>query len=245
VAERWSCPEAQSPLARAEAGNLGRLAEEGRVFGVALLDGGAPADSAAPLLALLGHDPAHAETAAASYLGALHEAPLGAGECWVSAHFVSIFRDLLADAEPALRPQETDVLLAVANEALARTGVRVLAGEGARHVAAAPRAAIDAKTPPPAARIGSRLAECEPRVEMHAVAHRLGRDALDGHEVNVVRRDLGGNGADMLWLFGPGGPARLPPPRTPASALGADPLWRGVCKVAGTRAVRRQAVLRL
>ncbi|MCK6507537.1 hypothetical protein L6R53_29920, partial [Myxococcota bacterium] len=40
-------------------------------------------------------------------------------------------------------------------------------------------------------------------------ADETARDVLDGHEINEVRRDLGRNGADVVWLWGPGGTALL------------------------------------
>jgi 2,3-bisphosphoglycerate-independent phosphoglycerate mutase len=190
------------------------------------------AQGAAPLLALLGFDPAQVETAPGSYLGALADERLLAEECFASADFVALFRDTIADAEPGpFKPAETEVLLRAADAAVRRAGFRLVAGAGARHVAVAPRASVDPEVLPPSLLLGLPIPE--PRVAQHAFAHRLAKDALDRHEINEVRRDLGRNGADMVWVWGPGGPALLAAHwDAPVSAIGVDAVWRGICKAA-------------
>ena len=231
AAERWACPEAESPLATAVTPHLDRLASEGRVFGVQF--SGSP-DSAAPLLSILGLDPARHETAVASYLAALGGVELAPNECVLSADFVALFRDMVADSEPGpLRPAEGDVLLGVAGDAMQRAGFRLIAGTDTHHIAVGPRASVDAQTPSPAFALGRKLEHLRPQVDQHAFAHKLGREALDGHEINQVRRDLGQNGADMIWLWGPGGRARIEHDFAGVSAFGADRLWRGIAQVAG------------
>jgi 2,3-bisphosphoglycerate-independent phosphoglycerate mutase len=235
AAERWACPVEDSPLALANPRHLDRLAEEGRVFGVQLVGSEVEAHSAAPLLAILGYDPETVETARASYYAALHEEVPAGEECFVSATFLTLFRNLVADVDPGpLRAAETAILVRDADAAMRRAGFRLLRGAGARHLAVAPRASVDAEVAPPPMLLGRAIEESAPRVPQHAFAHRLAREALDGHEVNEVRRDLGGNGADAIWLWGPGGPATLPAKwEVPVSVLGTDLLLRGICKVAG------------
>jgi 2,3-bisphosphoglycerate-independent phosphoglycerate mutase len=204
------------------------------VLGVRLVKDDREAMTAAPLLSILGFDPAKVETACASYLGALTDERLLAEECFVSADFVALFRETVADAEPGpFKPAETEILLRAADAAMRRSGFRLVAGAGAHHVAIATRAAVDPEVPPPVLLLGRGLAEFEPRVAQHAFAHRLAREALDRHEINEVRRDLGKNGADAVWLWGPGGPALLAAHwDAPVSAAGSDAVWRGVCKAA-------------
>jgi len=232
VAERWECPADASPLSLAATPHLDRLAADGRVFGVSLIEE-AP-ESAAPLLALLGFDPHGVETAAASYLAVLHGAEPAPGECFARGNFISLFRDLVADPEPHLRPAESDLLLQSVGTAIERAGFRLVPGPGPAQLVIAQRGAVDATLPAATAMIGKEVSGHEPRREGHAFAHRRAREALDGHEVNEVRRDLGGNGADMLWICEPGGTARLDAAwDVPVSALGTDPVWRGVCQAAG------------
>lgn len=235
VAERWGVPPEASPLSRARKPNLDRLASEGRVLSVRLIEGDGLAHGAAPLLAILGFDPSKTETARASYLGALSGEPLLGEECFVCADFVAVFRGSVGDPEPGpFRPNETEILLRAADGAIRRAGFRLVAGAGARHVAIAARASIDPLVPPPVLLLGRPVADFEPQVAQHAFVHRLARDVLIGHEINEVRRDLGKNGADMVWMWGPGGPALLHAHwDVPVSALGGDALWRGVCKAAG------------
>mgnify|MGYP006908267941 FL=1 len=137
VAEREDCPDDASPLALAATPHLDRLAREGRVLRVRLVDDDALAATAAPFLALLGVDPAGAETSVASYLGTLAGLPLAAEECFVGAAFLSLFRDEVADIEPDLRPTEREVLVKDTAQAVARAGFRLHAGAP---IAVAPRA---------------------------------------------------------------------------------------------------------
>ncbi|MHC4341016.1 MAG: hypothetical protein ACYSX0_12490 [Planctomycetota bacterium] len=223
-------------MAQAATPALDRLAREGRVFGVRLIGRPGQACTAAPMLALLGIDPDKFETARASYLGVLAGAQLAPEECFVSADFLALFRDMVADVEPGpLRAAEIEVLLKSADAAIQRAGFRLKPGGESHHLAVAPRASVDPGVPAPEMLLGRSIADAEPAVDQHAFAHRLARQVLDGHEVNEVRRDLGANGADTVWLWGPGGPARLPPVEAddPIAAFGSDLIWRGVCKAAG------------
>jgi len=234
VADRWASPP-ETPLSLAKKPHLDRLASEGRVLGARLARDDHEALTAAPLLAILGFDAARVETAHASYLGALGDERLLAEECFVSADFVALFRDTVADAEPGpFKRAETEILLKAADEAVRHAGFRLVAGSGSHHVAIAARASVDPDVPPPVRLLGRPVAEFEPRVPQHAFAHRRARETLDRHEINEVRRDLGRNGADALWLWGPGGPALLAAHwDAPVSAVGVDPVWRGLCKAAG------------
>lgn len=234
AAERLSCPAAESPLALARTPWLDRLAREGRVFAVRLVEGEHAPYTAAPHLSILGIDPAAHATARASYMGVLAGERLAPEECFVSADFAALFRNLVADAEPSpLRAAETTALLAAAGDAVRRAGFRLVPGAGAHHLAIAPRASVDAETPSPEAILGKPVEDFEPRVEQHAFAHRLARDVLEKHELNEVRRDLGRNGADLLWLWGPGGEARIDASwEDKVAGLGTDPVWRGVCRAA-------------
>jgi 2,3-bisphosphoglycerate-independent phosphoglycerate mutase len=230
AAERWAQPE--SPLASAETPNLDRLAEDGRVFGVSLAD---EAASAAPLLALLGHDPEGVETARAAYLAHAADVELAPEECVLNADLVTLFQGRIEDVEPGpWRPAELTELFKALAEQLPRAGFRIARGAQSHHLAFAPLASVDPTVTPVELALGKTYADLAPTVEQHAYAHRLGRETLEGHEINYVRRDLGLNGADMLWIWEAGGPVGgLEPAAAKTSAFGTDPVWRGVCAAAG------------
>jgi len=243
TAERWGTPAAASPLALAPTPHLDSLARDGRVFGVRLVEDDAHVATAAPLLSVLGYDPATHETSPASYLGAATGEKLADEECYCCADFISIFRETVADIEPGpLRPAESDALMAVAGSAIRRAGFRLVRLGASHHLVIAPRASVDDRMPPTFRLPGSHFLQHVPRTEQHAFAHRIARDSLDRHEINEVRRDLGGNGWDALWIWGPGGvPVFGPASGTGGgggegvSSHGNHPLWRSVCKAAGLR----------
>jgi 2,3-bisphosphoglycerate-independent phosphoglycerate mutase len=132
-----------------------------------------------------------------------------------------------------MRAAETAALLEAAGAAVLRAGFRLVPVGESHHLAIGPRASVDPDAPSPEAMLGRAVGLFEPRVEQHAFAHRVARDALERHEVNEVRRDLGRNGADLMWLWGPGGEARIEASfDAKVAGIGTDPLWRGLCAAA-------------
>ena len=235
-AERFGCPDAESPLARAVTPHLDRLAGEGRVFSVALSKDVIEAQGAAPILSMFGIDPAPHAVSRASLLAVGKQTPLQSGECYVSADFVSLFRDTLADSEPGpFRSSELEVLFQESAAALQKGPFRLLPGEGSNHYAIVQRALVDARVQGPEACLGREIASSGPETDAHALAHRVTRGILDRHEVNRVRRDLGQNGADMLWFWGPGDETSLPVSDEVLSVVTADPWWAGAARAAGMR----------
>ena len=235
-AARHGCPDAESPLAKAATPHLDRLAGEGRVFPVALSRDVVEAQGAAPILSLFGIDPASHAVSRASLLAVGRETPLQSGECYVSADFVSLFRDTLADAEPGpFRPTELEVLFSETAAALEKGPFRLLPGQGSHHYAIVQRALVDARVQGPEVCLGREIASSGPKTDAHALAHRVTRGVLDEHDVNRVRRDLGQNGADMLWLWGTGDEASLPVSDGALSIVTADPWWAGAARAAGIR----------
>ncbi|MHC4450767.1 MAG: hypothetical protein ACYS0E_11635 [Planctomycetota bacterium] len=237
AAERWGAELADSPLALAQTANLDNLARHGRVLGVRLIEEEQHVATVAPQLSILGIDPATHETAPGSYLGAAAGAKIADEECYCCADFISLFRDSVADVEPGpLRVGQSDALFKVAAEEVQRAGFRLVKLGQSHHLAIAPRASVDPSVPPTYSLQGERYLEFEPSEPQHAFAHKLARDVLDGHEINEVRRDLGGNGWDALWLWGPGGRVEMPPRwdgDEVVAAHGSHPLWRAVCQAAG------------
>jgi len=236
AAERWGTPPELSPLALAQPTHLTHLADHGRVLGVRLVEEERQVATVAPLLSLLGVDPATHPTAPGSYLGAAAGATIADEECFCCADFVSLFRDVVADVEPGpLRVGQSDALFKVAADEVQRAGFRLVKLGQSHHLAIAPRASVDPEVPPTFRLQGERYVDFEPSEEQHAFAHRLAREALDGHEINEVRRDLGGNGWDALWIWGPGG--RLEKmgrgEGEVVAAHGSHPLWRAVCRALG------------
>jgi 2,3-bisphosphoglycerate-independent phosphoglycerate mutase len=236
AAERWDCDPARSPLALADSPNLDRLAQSGRVLGVRLVEQEQQVSTVAPLLSTLGINPELSETAPSSYLGLAAGQTIADEECFCCADFVSLFRNTVADVEPGpLRAAESDALFRVARDEIKRAGFRLIKLGQSHHLAIGPRASLDANATPTFRLQGLPYSEHEPQSEQHAFAHRLARESLDGHEINEVRRDLGGNGWDALWLWGPGGRASVERPFADEviSAHGSHPLWRSVCTAAG------------
>jgi 2,3-bisphosphoglycerate-independent phosphoglycerate mutase len=128
-----------------------------------------------------------------------------------------------------------EVLFQETAAALQQGPFRLLPGDGSHHYAIVQRALVDARVQGPEGCLGREIASSGPEADAHALAHQATRAVLDAHDVNRVRRDLGENGADMLWLWGPGDEAVLSAPDEALSVVSADPWWAGAARAAGMR----------
>ena len=225
----------RTPLAEARTPNADRIAKEGRLAS-ALFH---PEET----LSILGYDPRKAHPGR----GALEAAGRGilpaAGEAVFLADFCTVSAGTLVDAGVALKPEEVRILCDLLNTALGRPEIRFIPGSGSRaFLLAAAEGLAGAACASPAETLDRPVrwpegAGTELLRSVMEESHRI----LDGHEVNAVRRDLGENPANLVWLWGPGGRAALPLLSErigikAAMAAGSD-LGRGVGKLTGMTVV--------
>ncbi len=234
--------QGSTPLQAARLPHADRLVREGRLGRARFIPEGFPPGSDVGILGILGWDvrkdlPGRAGLEAAGR--GIHLAP---GETIFRANFATVAEGRLVDASAGgVRPAEAQALCAALNAGLGEEGLRFVPGVGYRAlmisgfdglsgvVCKTPQEILDAPlaghwpTGPGADLLRSVMER----------SHRI----LDGHEVNVVRRDLGENPANLVWLWGPGEGATLPSfserTRCKGALAAATDLVKGIARAGG------------
>ncbi len=230
----------RTPLAAARTPTLDTLAQRGRL-GVA--NYAAPRETARPhltLLSALGYDPREYPVGRAWLQASAVGVDFPPEAQPLMADFVTIADERVREIVRDLRPAELFALVAVLNEVGAELNVRF--HELADRVVAV-GAGLDAarlRAMPPEEALDQRVRRCEPRGAGSRVLRDLTQKAaavLEPHDVNAVRRDLGENPADRLWLWGAGPAPKLPAFADrwgrPAIGVASSPLARGAFRAAG------------
>ncbi|MFW6457209.1 MAG: phosphoglycerate mutase, partial [Planctomycetota bacterium] len=127
------------------------------------------------------------------------------------------------------------------NEHLGSDDVRFYTGTGYRNLLVyEPRSILDIETTPPHQAMGELLMDILPtgKGSGHIIEiMRASKDVLENQEVNEVRRDLGQNPANMIWLWGEGSPPSMEPFSRKyglsGKAISAVNLVRGLARLVG------------
>lgn len=198
-----------SPLAAATTPAMDRLATEGRVGLVRTIPHGLAPGSDIGLISLLGFDPVKHFTGRGPMEAVGRNITPARGEVAFCCNLVTVVDGIMTDhAGGGIRTLEAESLLRAVNDACRDCGVRIVAGEGHRHIALVrDLETLDAVCTPPHDILGEPADEYRP----HGGGSRRLVDYLDRanavlaeHEVNKVRRDLGETPASALWLWGQG-----------------------------------------
>ncbi len=234
--------DGKTPLQAARTPNMDRAARDG-LLGVA---GHVPPrmtpGSSVAMMSLLGYDPLEYYTGRgpleAADLGLQMEPADWAGRC----NLITAADDTLADFTAGhISTEEARLLIGTLNDALGTPRLSFHTGTSYRHVMLyrGPET-LEAETMPPHDIVGQRMADHYPRgagdeflLGLMQQSHRL----LAAHEVNEVRRDLGKNPANMIWLWSPGKRPALPPFAErfalTGAAISAVNLVRGLARIIG------------
>ena len=201
--------DGKTPLEAARIPNLDRAAAGGLLGLVRTVPPRMSPASDVAIMSVMGYDPTEYYTGR----GPLEAADLGVeladGEVACRCNLITTDGERLLDfCAGHISTAEADVLVGVLNEELGDSNVRFHTGTGYRHLMVyTPPAPLKAKTMPPHDVMGERLADILPRGKgSELLVDLIGRSAkvLADHEVNTVRRDLGQNPANMIWLWGQG-----------------------------------------
>lgn len=208
--------DGRTPLQAARLPHLNALARRARLGTAQMFSAGAPPRGEIALLSLLGYPPPVEPIGRAALEARAFGLSLGRRDQVFLCDFVTVeggrLRALLSGA---VQRAESEPILAALNAIAAAHNLRFEVGQGSRNfciwidagplpklVTTPPQDALDQplRAHLPAGR-GSR-----PLCDMMKSAAAL----LGAHEVNAVRRDLGENPADAIWLWGQGAIPPLP-----------------------------------
>jgi 2,3-bisphosphoglycerate-independent phosphoglycerate mutase len=199
----------RTPLEVARTPNFDAVSKRGRIGLVQTIPEELPPGSDVANLSLLGFDPRKYYTGRAPLEAASMGITLGESEWAFRCNLVTVFEDKLADYSAGRIPsKESKVLIELLDERLGTDQVKFYPGLSYRHLAVfGDMDFSDLETVPPHDIMEQDFSKHFPKgtnakmlIELMGKSNAL----LEEHEVNVVRRDLGENPANMIWLWGQG-----------------------------------------
>jgi len=232
--------DGRTVLEAAATPNLDALVRAGRLGMMRTIPAGLPASGDVAMLSLAGYDPRGGYTGIGPLEAAALCMRLKPREVVLRCDLVTIADGLLVDANGGDIPTEqASALMAELNTRLSSAGAVFETVAGSHHLLRL-RDMSDAatKTLPPFQIEGEAVQRHAPRgpgaARLVELMQQAG-DVLAAHDVNTVRRDLGENPANAIWLWG-GGPF----PRWPrfrqrfgigAAAVGNALFFKGIAKM--------------
>jgi 2,3-bisphosphoglycerate-independent phosphoglycerate mutase len=234
--------DGRTPLQAAKKPNIDWIAIHGRQGRVVTVPSGFTPGSDVATLSLLGYNPRVDYPGRAPLEAAARGIAAQADELIFRCNFVTIVDEVMADFTAGhISQPEADRLIADLNRAFAGQGCRFHAGVSYRNLMVmAGASAMDVTCTPPHDIPDRPAAEHRPRGpgsdRVRAVMEEA-RRLLAGHEVNLVRGDLGENRATDIWLWGQGRAKTLEPFASRfgvrAAAIAAVDLVRGIARSIG------------
>ncbi|MDK1030836.1 MAG: 2,3-bisphosphoglycerate-independent phosphoglycerate mutase, partial [Planctomycetia bacterium] len=232
----------RTPLEVARVPHFDRIGKEGRLGLVRTVPENLHPGSEVAILSLLGYDPQKYFTGRAPIEAVGRGIELAPDEMAFRCNMVTVADGVMADYSAGhISTPEATVFIEALNDALGTEEIRFHPGLGYRHLMIyRGAAAFDLKTIPPHDIIDKPVADFMPSgqgaeilVELMDASCRI----FDGHEVNLVRMDLGENPATMIWLWGEGRLPQLPAYKSifglQGAAITAVDIVRGLAKLIG------------
>jgi len=205
----------RTPLDVARTPNMDRVAKEGKVGLVRTIPEGVTPASDVANLSLLGLDPKRYYTGRAPLEAASMGIELSPEDWAFRCNLVTVFQGVLTDYSAGhITTREARILIDLLNSELGSEEVSFHAGVGYRHLLVCKGKDFSKlETVPPHDIIGRKFEVHLPKGKNQEILIEImGKAAalLEDHDVNAVRRDLGENPANMIWLWGQGKKPDLP-----------------------------------
>lgn len=208
----------KTPLEAARKANMNRLAARGMTGLIQTIPTGLPPGSDIGNLSLLGYDPKKNFTGRAPLEAANMNIILQDDEIAFRCNLVTIENGAMLDYSAGHIPsKEAGILIETLNKELDAVDTKFYAGKSYRHIMVMRSRQVDRlkhiKFTPPHDILGKNIKNYLPK-EREAVPilalMEKSKAILTDHAVNQVRRDLGENPANMIWLWGQGTKPQLP-----------------------------------
>ncbi|MFB3891461.1 MAG: cofactor-independent phosphoglycerate mutase [Phycisphaerae bacterium] len=235
----------KTPLEAADTPNMDWIAAHGRCGLVRTVPKGLYAGSDVAILSVLGYDPKHYYTGRAPLEAAAQDLKIGPDEWVFRCNFVTIVDGRMEDYSAGhISSKEASALIDELNRLLADERVRFYPGVSYRHLMTFKGDCRHVLTTPPHDISGQAVAQHMPvgggGDALRVLIQRSGA-ILENQEINIVRRDLGENPANSIWLWGQGRMPQLPSFierfGIKGAAITAVDLVRGLAKLIGWECV--------
>ena len=205
----------RTPLEAADTPNMDRLAREGEAGLVRNVPVGMSPGSDVAIMSVLGYDPARYHTGRAPLEAPAIGVRLEEGDVAFRMNLVTIIDGRMVDYSGGhIGDREAFALVKALVETLGEKTFRFYPGVSYRHLAVTRDDELaDTVTTPPHDITGQLVEEYLPRGVGAEKIIRVMKEAgriLEEHEVNSVRRDLGENPANAVWLWGQGRRPEIP-----------------------------------
>jgi 2,3-bisphosphoglycerate-independent phosphoglycerate mutase len=207
--------DGRTPLEAAKTPNLDSISMMGRQGTVVTVPDGFSPGSDVATLSVVGYDPRKYHTGRAPIEAAARKIHVGPGDVIYRCNLVTLVDGRMADfAAGHIRQTEAERLIGDLNARLGGEHVQFHCGVSYRHLMVLRGAGgASPHSTPPHDIPGEPVRHYLPTGRGSRVVRRIMQDAasiLASHEVNYVRRELGENPANAIWLWGSGRPPRLP-----------------------------------
>jgi len=229
--------DGRTPLEAANKPHIDWIAMNGRQGTMVTIPEGLPVDSGVATLSVIGYDPNEWYPGRAPIEAAARQIKLGDKDLVFRCNLVTILDDRMEDFSAGhIRQEEAERLIAELNLKLGNETVSFIAGISYRHLCVIKNAAAwKVQCTQPHDIPGEKVSDYLPsgrgsKFVRELMAHA--EEVLVNHEVNHVRRDLGENPANGIWLWGQGGRPRIKRfvdvYGIRAAAVGAVDIFRGL-----------------
>ncbi len=206
--------DGQTPMQAARTQNFDALAEKSLVGSVLTVPPGMYPGSDVANMDLLGFDPRRYYTGRGPIEALAMGVPLDAGDVAFRCSLVTSDGTTLIDNSSGhITTEESRPLIELLDKRLGSDKRKFFPGVQYRHIMAERNGSVDLQTVAPHDFVGKPLAGHWPE---GAGAERLKQlmydslELLDGHPINVKRREEGKNPGNMVWLWGQGHAPSLP-----------------------------------
>ncbi|MBL7133149.1 MAG: cofactor-independent phosphoglycerate mutase [Phycisphaerae bacterium] len=230
----------RTPLAAANTPNIDWITAHGKCGTVANVPDGMEPGSDVAMLSVFGYHPRECYTGRAPLEAAAQELKVADDEWVLRCSIVTIIDGKMMDHSAGhISSQEGAAIINELNGHLGSQDLRFYPGVSYRHLLVL-KGKLAVKTTPPHDILGQKADDYLPKgrgAKLLVNLIRRSREILRGHEINVIRRDLGESPATSIWLWGQG---KMPQLASfgdrfsiSAAVITAVDLVRGIAKLIG------------
>ncbi len=234
----------QTPLAVASTPTIDWITTHGKCGTVANVPDGMEPGSDVAMLSVFGYDPRECYTGRAPLEAAAQGLRVGEDDWVLRCNMVTIIDGKMVDHSAGqISSEEGAAIIKELNGAFGGEDLAFHPGVSYRHLMVL-KGKLAVKTTPPHDILGQKADDYLPKgrgAKLLIDLIKRSREMLDGHEINVIRRDLGENPATSIWLWGQG---KMPQLESFAERFSLDvavitavDLVRGIAKLIGWKCI--------